>query len=415
MKITIVNKFADTGGAAIAAKRLYEALKENNIDVSFLVQQDCNQYLSTSNNKLKKAVNFARFSAERLKIYLNIKDKKDLFAFDTASFGEDITKHPSIKNADIIHLHWINFGFLSIKSIQKLLYLNKPIVWTFHDMWAFTGGCFYSRNCSNFSDNCTSCHFLKKKSKIAYKTFLKKKKTFNNNNLHIIALSNWIYKLVKQSSLLKQTDIYSIPNPINTNIFKPYDKYQCRKTLQLNKNKLLLGFVAYNVKDERKGAIYLKNSILKLFKDYPELKNKIQLIAIGKINDKNFFENIPIKFTGYINETEQLIKYYNALDLMILPSLEDNVPLVIQEAMACQIPFVAFDTGGIPDLIDHKINGYLAKSKNTYELAKGIKFIIDNNHNNSMGIAARQKMIQNFSYPIIAKKMTDFYNKILEK
>ena len=414
MKILIVNKYDDKGGAAIAAKRLHKALEEQGVSVNFLAQESGTENsLSTTKNFIKEKINFLRFSFERLKIYMHINDKKNLFAFDSASFGEDISSHHAVQEADIIHLHWINFGFLSLKSIEKLLKLNKKIVWTFHDIWPITGGCFYSNDCLNYSDNCNNCHFLKEKSTLAKKIFSKKKNLYKNSNLQIVALCKWIKDSVEKSVLLSDKEISLLPNPIDTKLFKPEEKQIVRKRLGLKNDKIYLGFIAFNVNDERKGAKYLKESLLKLFEKKPELSEKIELIAIGKIKDETFFGNLPVKYTAYINDTKKMIDYYNAFDIMLLPSLEDNVPLVVQEAMACKTPLVAFNIGGIPDMIDHKKSGYLAKAKDTSDFVDGIEFCAENK--DFLSKNAREKVEKEFSNEIVAKKYIEFYKTILEK
>lgn len=413
MKILIINKYENIGGAAIAANRLFEALKNENIDVNFLVQKTKNKNsLSTSTSFLKLKLNFLKFSLERLKILFHIKNRDKLFSFDSATFGEDISKNSAVRKADIIHLHWVNFGFLSLKSINNLLKLNKPIVWTFHDMWPFTGGCFYSNDCEKYTQECEDCPFLRANSKLAKKIFEKKSVIYKNSNLQIVALSNWIKKSVEQSTLLKDKKIIRLPNPIDTNLFKPEPKEIAREKLNLKFDKIYLGFIAFNVNDERKGAKYLKESLISLFKNKPELKDKIELIAIGKIKDDTFFENLPVQFTGYISDTSQMINYYNSFDLMLLPSLEDNVPLVIQEAMACETPLIAFNIGGIPDLIDHKINGYLAELKNIEDFSNGILYCIENKETLSKN--AGQKVLTEFSNKIVAQKYINFYKSILK-
>lgn len=418
MKVLIVNKYENTGGAAIAAKRSFEALKNNNIDVKFLVQESSSEKtISTTKNYFKSKLNFIRFSFERLKILFNIKDKQNLYFFDSASFGEDISKHKAVIEADIIHLNWITFGFLSLNSLEKLIQLKKPIIWTMHDMWAITGGCFHSRGCTNYIDECKNCPFLKQNSSLALKIFNKKKNFLSNDNVYLIAISNWMKEKIIPAKLFKEKTIFELPNTIDTDFYKPISKQKAKTKLNWNSNIIHIGFAAFNVANKYKGGEYISKSIQILLKNYPDLQNRIELVAIGKIQKKNVFKNnIPIVYTGYINEEQKMLELYQAMDLFLMPSLEESLSLVTQEAMACETPVIAFNKGGQTDLIDHKINGYLADYKNSNDLANGIKFIIDEIQNeNQFGKNARLKIVDNYSYPVLSKKLINIYTEIIKK
>jgi len=415
LKVLIINKFDNTGGAAIASKRLYEALRLQNIDVDFLVQESSlKTALSTTNNFLKRKINFLRFSLERLKILINIKDKKNLFFFDSASFGEDISKLKIVQEADIIHLNWICFGFLSLKSLKNILKLKKPIFWTLHDMWTLTGGCFHSRGCDKYMDNCKDCKYLKSNSRLATKVLNKKIKLFNSNNLFPVAISNWSKQNIEKSIVFKNKS-YIIGNTINTNFFKPKDKILVKQKLNLNSQKFYIGFIAFNITNEYKGGKYLLETLKIIENNNLELYNNIELIAIGMVKDVSFFpNNLNIHFEGYVSDENKMLDYYNAMDIFVLPSLEENLPLVIQESMSCEIPAVAFDTGGISDMIEHNKNGYLAEYKNSNDLAYGIiKLLTDKDFYNMCSVEARKKIIETYSYEVISTKLIKHYKNVL--
>lgn len=417
MKVLLINKFEDTGGAAIASKRLYEALKQNGVDVDFLVQDSQTELsVKATKTKIGKWINFFLFSFERLKIYLNIKDKKDLFAFDSATFGKHISRNPLIQQADIIHLHWINFGFLSIKSIEKLLALNKPVFWTFHDMWPLTGGCFHSRGCDEYTVKCTMCPYLRNCSQIAKNVFDKKYRLFRNSNLYPVAISSWMTKLLSESAIFSKSQYFNVSNPIDTDFFSPIDKKEAKLKLSWSLDRVYIGFIAYNTTNFHKGGSYLADSIHQLINEDPQLASKITLVAIGKASKESFFpKSLDVIYTGYIKEQNMMLNYYQAMDLFIQPSLEESLSLVIQEAMACGTPVVAFNTGGIPDLVEHNVTGYLAEYKDADDLKNGIVQIITDRDKQEYLIAnARKKIVENFSYQVIAKKMIEIY-KTVEK
>ena len=416
MKVVIINKYENKGGAAIAAKRLFETLNiKKDIDATLLVQEsDSTKYQSTTSNFFKKKLNFFRFSLERLLVLKNIKSKENLFFFDSASFGEDISKNHFVKEADIIHLHWTNFGFLSLKSIRSLFLLKKPVFWTLHDMWLLTGGCFHSRTCEKYKNKCENCMFLKQNSKLAFKSFLKKEKILNNPYLKPIAISNWSKKNIENSKLITNKSVV-IGNPIDTTFYLPLDKKKTKKKLNLDSKKLFIGFIAFNTTNKYKGGKYLVEALNILKKKNQELFDKIELIAIGRVKDDDFFpKDLNIIFSGYIGDEVLMRDYYNAMDVFTLPSLEENLPLVIQEAMSCGTPVVAFNTGGITDLINHKKDGYLADYKNSEDLANGIMHVLLSKEiSQQYAENARKKIMDSFSYDVIAEKLIVEYKKSL--
>ncbi|MBN2891786.1 MAG: glycosyltransferase [Bacteroidales bacterium] len=415
MKILLINKFDDKGGAAIATKRLFEALKLKGLDVKLLVQKSTNQnYFSTTTTLLKNKIDFARFAIERLKILTNIKDKQNLFFFDSASFGEDISTHPLVLEADIIHLNWINFGFLSLKTLQKLIQLNKPIFWTMHDMWPITGGCFHSRGCQQYQTECKNCPFLKNSSKLAKRTFSKKLEIFKNANILPIAISTWMKEKIESSAFFRDKELFLSSNTIDTDYYTIEDKKKAKEKLGWNTEKIQIGFAAFNVSNKYKGGEFVVESIKMLQEQNPTLANKTELIAIGKEGDKSIFpDNIKITFTGYIENEDKMRDMYRAFDLFLMPSLEESLSLVTQEAMSCGTPVVAFNNGGQTDLIDHKKNGYLAEHKNSKDLKKGIEFILNNPDSYiSFQISARNKIVKNYSYPVLAENIIEIYKKV---
>jgi len=414
MKILLINTYEKKGGAAIAAGRLFNALKEENIDVDFLVQNGDNSKAKTlTNNFFKEKMSIFRFSIERFKVLRNIREKENLYGFDTATFGIDISKNKLVQQADIIHLHWINFGFISLKGLEQLAKLNKPIVWTLHDMWPLTGGCFYSDGCEKYKIQCKNCQFLKENNSLAEKIFNQKKDLFKNSNFYPTAISSWTKSIIENSYFFKNKEVIELSNPIDETIFFPKNKKSIKKALKLDTNKTHIGFVAFNVNDKRKGAKYLKQSINLLFKERPNLKEKVELIAIGSTKDKEFFNGLPVHFTGYISNVKKMVDYYNACNFMLLPSLEDNLPLVIQEAMACKTPIIAFNTGGISDLVIHKKTGYLAKHQDIEDFKTGILTFIENS-TEEIGEESRNHIIKNYSNKVIAKKAKDIYSLLIK-
>jgi glycosyltransferase involved in cell wall biosynthesis len=416
MKILLVNKSDKTGGAAVACKRLHTALCKANVNVKFIVEEKSSSdenIIDLSPNNLRKKLNFIRFVTERIYFLPFEHSKDERFAFSPAFAGQNIHKHPAFINSDIIHLHWFNQGFLSLNSLKNIVNSGKPIVWTLHDMWAFTGGCHYTGDCTNYRQNCGNCPLLKnpKEKDLSYRILEKKKEIFKNSNITFVTCSKWLKDKVKHSSLFKNFNIIDIPNPINTREFYPTDKIKIRKILKLPSNKKLVLFAAANISDKRKGLKYLINALKIYHSENP--KQDLEIVTFGKSNNQSF-KNIPYKVhhLGILTKTKDIANAYNAADVFILPSLEDNLPNTIMEALACGTPVLAFQTGGIPEMIEHKKNGYISEYKSVEDLKNGINFILNHPQREILSQNALEKVSAEYSEKVVAQKYIEVYNSL---
>lgn len=419
MQICLINTHYRQGGAAIACLRLKKALLKKNIKARLLNkynevhEQDTDSIYSSTIGKWKS---FYHFVKERLFFLPYEKDKTIRYNFSPANAGVNITNHPFVKEADILHLHWINAGFLSLKNLNQLQSLGKPIVWTLHDMWPFTGGCHHSRGCLHYEKSCGNCPFLKKPSDedLSHQIHKEKQEIFSKLNLTVVTPSHWLATCAKQSSLLGNRRIEVIPNPIDTSIYKPADKKTERSRLGLNENKIYLAFIAANVSTAFKGVNFLRDALRLLYERYHVSKEQIELLVIGKMKDdvyKDFF--YPVHLTGVINSEQRLVSYYNAADIFVLPSLEENLPNTIMEAMACGTPAVAFNTGGVSDLIEDGKNGFVAQYKSSKDFAdKLYKLIADKELLKEMSRQAVDKVGQSYTEEIIVEKYIGLYRAI---
>jgi glycosyltransferase involved in cell wall biosynthesis len=416
MKILILNTSEDRGGAAVAAKRLFCALQKEGIDVSLLVRDkatDNSNVVSINTSPLKKKINYLRFVWERFIIFLcNQCRRQNLFQVSIANTGTDISRHPLAREADIIHLHWINQGFLSLKDIEKLLKLGKPVVWTMHDMWTCTGICHYSGDCEFYQSQCQSCFFLSssKGNDLSSKIFLKKKRVFENADLRFAGCSDWLSMRAGKSGILNGKQIQTIPNPLNTSIYYPANnRTQARARWGFPLNKKLLLFGALNISDKRKGMDYLVEASHFLGK-----RSDIEIIAFGEAKSRitSLFP-IPVLFTGYLSDERDINALYNMADVFVIPSLEENLPNTIMEAMACGTPCVGFNTGGIPEMIDHKKNGYVAEYKNAEDLAAGIEWVLENVEALNLSEACVRKVQENYAEQAVVKRYISLYSDAL--
>ena len=413
MKVLLLNTSDLSGGAAIAATRLLKALNKNRVSTHMIVR-DKSSTLPTV-TALGPSFRFSlNFILERARIWItNLLSHKELYSVSLANTGVDITNLPEFKQADIIHLHWINQGFLSLKDISAILNSGKPVVWTMHDMWPITGICHHARKCNKYTTTCGECPFLtrKKENDLSTKTFKSKREVYSKGEIHFIGCSQWLTDCAKQSSLTEADKVFHIPNPIDIELYKPMNQQSARKRLNLPKNKKLILFGAAKITDKRKGIEYFIDAC-------SELKQKanydIEIVLFGK-ESAHIEKLIPLKthILGYISNQQDIINIYNAVDLFATPSLEENLPNTIMEAMACGTPCVGFNIGGVPELIDHLHNGYVADYKSTTDFAEGLQWVLENKEISSLSFEARRKVISTYSEEIIAKKYINLYNKLL--
>lgn len=442
MKITILSTFDNFGGAAIAASRLNKSLNNNGLLSNMLVQdKKGNQpnIESIAQNWFQKKLALLRFALDRYQFAFYEKSKDVRFIFSQAKIGIDVHNHPLIQQVDIIHLHWINFGFISLNSLEKLFKTNKPVVWTLHDMWAFTGGCHYSRECTNYERNCGNCvQFLKNSSEndLSHQVWKRKKEIFTDANLTIVTCSEWLAQKARESSLLKDKTIISIPNPIDTAIFRPLEKNVARAHFKLSPDKKYILFGAVKISDERKGFAYFTEA-LSIFDvrcsmsenndvtnehQTPNIGYRKENRSVGRIEILIFgqaqasdFEGLPFKVNilGKLSDLETIATAYSAASVFVSPSIEDNLPNTIMESMACGTPVVGFDVGGIPEMIDHEKCGYLAQYKSAEDLARGIYWTLFEADYQKLITHSRQKVLDNYAENVVAEKYKKVYQSLV--
>jgi glycosyltransferase involved in cell wall biosynthesis len=419
MRVLIINTSERTGGAAVAASRLVEALKNNGVKAIMLVRDKQTDEISVVGLR-RSWLHLWRFVWERVVIWAaNCFHRHHLFEVDTAGMGCDIVSLPEFRQADVIHLHWINQGMLSLKSIRHILQSGKPVVWTMHDMWPCTGICHYARNCTRYRQECGECPYLYKggsRKDLSYRTFQKKKKLFAVAPIHFVACSRWLKEQAQTSALLVGSNVVNIPNAINTNLYKPQNKRDARERARLPQEKKLVLFGSLKITDERKGFAYLAEACRLLGEKYPEWKETLGVVVFGKQSEQTA-QQFPFRVYAlpYITDEHMLVNIYNAVDLFVIPSLEENLPNMIMEAMSCGVPCVGFNTGGIPEMIDHLHNGYVAQYRSAEDLANGIHWVLTEPGYNELGEQARRKVLANYSESAVAKKYTEVYNQITGK
>ncbi|MDE6007141.1 MAG: glycosyltransferase [Muribaculaceae bacterium] len=421
MKVVIINKSDSTGGAAVVSRRLLLALRDLGVDASMLVAEKLTDYpfvVQAAHGCAMKAP----FLAERLRIFFeNGFNRADLFKVDSASDGIPLWKNPLVRDADVICLNWVNQGLLSIEGLKRIAALGKPIVWTMHDMWNFTGICHHAGNCSNWHRSCGDCRFLGKKmapDDLSNKVWCKKKGAYafartasQGDGINFVAVSNWLADLARRSSLLNDARISVIPNafplPIKPVEHLPHDKFR-----------IVMG--AARLDDPVKGLPILIETTRRIRSTAPEMADNMELITFGNIKNPEAFRGIAISHChlGPISGEQNIRNIYAGADTVISTSLYETLPGTLVEGLAYGCVPVAFNRGGQPDIIDHLKTGYIARWDDNPELAainiaEGLRWamaVSSPRHRALMLDEARKK----FDASAVAKEYLRLFNRILQ-
>ena len=419
MKVLLIGKHPRTGGAAIASSRLLEALKQEGVEAKMLVQEGADEasgIYSTTHGKFKHWLNFLRFVVERLVFLPRERSKNIRFLFSLANTGESISRNALVREADIIHLHWINAGFLSLNSLKELLSSGKPVVWTFHDMWPFTGGCHYALECKEYTRSCGHCPYLKKPGAgdLSHRTWKKKELRFRKGKFTVITPSKWMNECVRASSLLQHSQVHTIHNPVDESVFQPAGRKESCASLGLDPEKKYILFGAATVKNVMKGYPYFMEAIGNLSGKVD--KDQVEIILFGKTRG-GVADSFPLttRNIAFVHSVETLVQLYSVAHLFVIPSLQDNLPNTIIESMLCGTPVVGFKTGGIPEMIEHKVNGYLADYKSSADLAEGMQWILSSESYDKLSTETREIALNRFSKKESVEAHITLYNSMMDK
>lgn len=412
MKVLFVNTNENYGGAARAANRIMRGVQLFGVEAQMFVKNKHTQaedvvsvWQFVPKNAIYRALNWV---AQKMKNHLNHRKwnpykstKKDVFLSDLRS----MCCHGALQklNYDIVHLNWINQRFLDIDELKKI---KKPIVWTLHDSWVFTGICHVPYECKQYETHCSTCPMLgsNKEKDLAYEVFEKKMEAYKDLNLHIVTPSKWLGDCAKNSALLRQFPVYVIPNALDTEVFHPIQRKKAHM-----KPTILYGAM-HAAEDKNKGLSPLLIALQML--DKQGLEAQLVVFGIETQELPMHFEHIDVKFAGYIKDNRRLAELYSEADVMVVPSYSEVFGQTASEAMACGTPVVAFRCTGIQDVVAEGC-GYLAEPYSPEDLARGICYCIENNKDNIMGKAARESAVKRFSVDVVAKQYKQLYESLV--
>ena len=406
MKVLQINQSDLSGGAAIASYRLHQGLLEANIDSKLLVGN-----VQKEDKLVQKVPRQGKIDTQLYRITSRL-GLNYIHLLSTYN----ILKHPFYKEADVLNFHNLHTGYFNYLAVSALT-KNKPAVYTLHDMWSFTGHCAYSYDCNKWQTGCGNCPYPDTYPKIKRDNtkweWKFKNWVYENSNLTIVTPSNWLAQEAKKS-MLDRFSVQCIPNGINTKTYQPLDQEKCRQILGIPQGKKVLMFAAQSLTETRKGGDLLKSALLQL---PPSLKQELVLLIMGT-GGGSFSKTLEIETVslGYLNDDHLKSQAYSASDLFLFPTRADNLPLVLQESMACGTPMVSFNIGGVSDLVRPNITGYLAPPEQAKDFARGIiQLLEDEKLREEMSKNCRRIALEEYPLELQAQRYISLYQELLNK
>lgn len=413
MKILLVSTAERSGGGAIAARRLLTALNQSGISASMIVrdkQSDLPEVISLD----RKRLGLWKFAWERIVIWSsNLFSRRNLFKVSIANTGFDITGLPAFRQADIIHLHWVNQGMLSLDDMERILHSGKPVVWTMHDMWQCTAICHYSYTCDRFKTECKYCHFLRFPGEhdLANRVFNKKKKLFQDHIIHLATVSRWLEKQVKESSLLGHCPTCVIPNTLPLSEFQIMDRDECRRRLGLPAGKKIILFGAARIDDPIKGFDMVLKAIGQLIQQHSSYSGRLHLVTFGTYKQEK--PRFPVEHTdiGWVKDNVTLSALYSAANIAVSASLYETFGQTLIEAQSCGCIPVSFGNSGQSDIIRHRQNGFIADYLSTISLADGMHWGLTEGEKISKE-ELRAEVVKRYSAEVVAAQYRSLYEQL---
>lgn len=409
MKILTINSSDIDGGAARAAYRLHQGLLSIGVGSEILVQSRSSDdpHVHGPDSIWSKAASKVRPSLDMRPVRNYPKWERKMFSPAWLP-APQLVKMINGSDADVIHLHWINGGMLRVEDLAKI---NKPIVWSMHDMWPYTGGCHYDEGCGRYTSHCGKCPILASdvEKDLSYRVFDRKKRTYGTMYpITFVGLSKWMADSARSSVLTKGHEVVELPNPIDSKFFRSIDRSTAREILGLPLERPVILFGAVNATaDPRKGFVHLNAALNELPKGSVELA----IFGASKPSDAPQLGH-PTHYMGRLNDDLSLCLLYNAADVTVVPSVQENLSNTIIESLSCGTPAVAFNIGGNPDMIEHQGNGYLAKPFDARDLAAGILQVLDQATNERYSTRARNSVLEKFETERVSHRYLELYQKV---
>jgi len=408
LKVVQINTWDRAGGAAGIAQQLHEALRglghEMRLLAGFGLESDGSVEAVLSRwPRWKQLCRRATMAVE------------DLLSWQYCLiwWSSELVNHPWVQVADLVQLHNLHGGYLSPSVLPRLSQI-KPVIWTLHDMWPLTGHCAYSLDCGRWRTGCGRCPYLREYPDLWHdQTALlwrRKRQLYAKSHLTLVTPSRWLADLVRQSPLLGHFPVVRIPNGVDLRHYRMLPKGDARARLGLPQGNALVLFIAESLDEDRKGGRQLAKALSGLRWNPPP---PLSLVTVGRgaarVAWPTAIDHIDL---GFVQDQALLPVIYSAVDIMVCPSLADNLPNTVLEAMACGTPVIAFTVGGIPEVVRHLETGYLATAFKPDDLAHGLELLLRNEPLRCrLSLRCRQVAEQEHSLDLQAKRYVELYRE----
>lgn len=415
LKIVLVCHSDLLGGAGVVTWRLMHALRAEGVDARMIVCTRLGdpQWVSRPGSRFSRG---ARFAAERLELLLhNGFDRENLFKVSIADTGMSLWRHPWIQQADIVNLNWINQGLLSLGGIRRIAALGKPIVWTMHDMWCMTGICHHAYECDRYTAECGLCPFLHSHSPrdLSHTVWRRKKKLYDSlPRMRFVAVSSWLARRAAASTLLGSRNVEVIPNafPVESFMTEPLKDFPTFDPIP-GRRRIIFG--AARLDDPIKGLDILIEALNILFDERPDIGADTGIILFGDIRNESMLDTLrfPIMKMGRVNDPKLLRQLYASSKVVVSTSLYETLPGTLIEGQAAGCVPVSFGRGGQSDIIDHKVNGYIARYRDPRDIARGIMWALGTQISRT---ELHEGVRKRFAADTVARRYIALYRSLLE-
>lgn len=420
LRIVLINTNDHHGGAARAAHRLHLGLRQIGENSTYFVKEktiddpSIEQFIQDPSSDAVSHRTKARAGLDAAyNLYAHTRSP-DIELFSQEKVDGDENFFVQRPRADIINLHWVS-RFVDYHQFFTNSRTKCPVVWTLHDMNAFTGGCHYDQGCGKYLDTCGACPLLGSDAEddLANQIFLAKQRIFDawpSEKLHIVAPSKWLVNESRKSTLFSKFDATTIPNSVETDVYKPSNQADARAKLKLPQDAKIILFVSNHIGLARKGFRELVHALSLI----PDCQN-LMLLGVGDSHVLDIDAPFRIGQIDFLTDDDMTALLYSAADLTALPSKQDNLPNIILESMSCGTPIVGFDVGGIPDVIKHEENGFLAKAGNIGAMSVAISDALeDMNALKACGERARLLMTEKYSLSVQGTAYKKLFESVIE-
>jgi glycosyltransferase involved in cell wall biosynthesis len=400
------------GGAARAAYRLHQGLREQGTNSRLLVRAKA----SLDSDVLVDKSGLTKLGPPLNSVPLKRYRHRTRAMFSPQWFPDAIAPKVQQFNPDIVHLHWVCNGFLRIETLAKL---NKPLVWTVHDMWPLTGGCHYTYDCDRYQKSCGKCPQLmsQRERDLSRQVWQRKVKAWRALDLTLVAPSQWVADCARASSLFQTTRVEIIPHGLDLSQFRPIEKALARDLLRLPNDRQIVLFGASSgvMDDPRKGFQFLQAALQQLSSS--EWRNRLMIAIFGISEPQPPLDlGIPSHYLGRLSDDLTLALAYSSADVMVVPSMQETFGQTASESLACGTPVVAFQATGLQDVVAHQKDGYLAQPFRVEDLVQGIRWVLENSERHqNLQVAAYEKARKEFSLELQAHRHISLYKCILQK